>query len=62
MKPQQRITHIVRWLKAYAKSAKINTFVVGISGGIDSSVVSALCARTGLQTIVVQMPSAKTGN
>ncbi len=56
MKPQQRITHIVRWLKAYAKSAKINTFVVGISGGIDSSVVSALCARTGLQTIVVQMP------
>jgi NAD+ synthase len=30
--------------------------VVGISGGIDSSVVSALCARTGLKTIVVQMP------
>jgi NAD+ synthase len=56
MKPQQRITHIVRWLRAYAKSAKINTFVVGISGGIDSSVVSALCARTGIKTIVVQMP------
>jgi NAD+ synthase len=36
--------------------------VVGISGGIDSSVVSALCARTGLKTIVVQMPirQAKT--
>jgi NAD+ synthase len=30
--------------------------VVGISGGIDSSVVSALCAETGLKTIVVQMP------
>jgi len=29
---------------------------VGISGGIDSSVVSALCAETGLPTIVVQMP------
>jgi NAD+ synthase len=56
MKPQQRITHIVRWLRAYTKSAKINTFVVGISGGIDSSVVSALCARTGIKTIVVQMP------
>jgi NAD+ synthase len=54
--PKQRINHIVKWLKAYAKSAKISTFVVGISGGIDSSVVSALCARTGLQTIVVQMP------
>lgn len=56
MTAQQRINHIVRWLKQYAKSAKINTFVVGISGGIDSSVVSALCAQTGLKTIVVQMP------
>ena len=53
---RQRIDHIVKWLKQYARSAKITTFVVGISGGIDSSVVSALCARTGLQTIVVQMP------
>lgn len=56
MTAQQRINHIVRWLKAYARSAKISTFVVGISGGIDSSVVSALCAQTGLKTIVVQMP------
>ena len=54
--PKQRINHIVKWLKGYARSAKIDTFVVGISGGIDSSVVSALCARTGLKTIVVQMP------
>jgi NAD+ synthase len=54
--PAKRIKHIVQWLKAYARSAKIDTFVVGISGGIDSSVVSALCARTGLKTIVVQMP------
>jgi len=56
MKPKQRINHIVKWLRAYAKSAKISTFVVGISGGIDSSVVSALCAETGIKTIVVQMP------
>ncbi len=54
--PKQRINHIVKWLKQYARSAKIDTFVVGISGGIDSSVVSALCARTGLKTVVVQMP------
>ena len=54
--PKQRINHIVRWLRSYARSAKIDTFVVGISGGIDSSVVSALCAQTGLKTIVVQMP------
>jgi NAD+ synthase len=54
--PKQRINHIVKWLKAYARSANISTFVVGISGGIDSSVVSTLCARTGLKTIVVQVP------
>ena len=53
---KQRINHIVKWLKQYTRSAKISTFVVGISGGIDSSVVSALCAKTGIQTIVVQMP------
>jgi NAD+ synthase len=56
MTPRQRINYIVRWLKQYARSARINTFVVGISGGIDSSVVSALCAQTGVLTTVVQMP------
>ena len=54
--PKQRIQHIKKWIKSYAQSAKINTLVVGISGGIDSSVVSALCAETELKTIVVQMP------
>lgn len=56
MTPKKQINHIVKWLGTYARSAKISTFVVGISGGIDSSVVSALCAATGLNTIVVQMP------
>jgi NAD+ synthase len=31
-------------------------FVVGISGGIDSAVTSALCALTGKKTILVNMP------
>jgi NAD+ synthase len=56
MTPKQRIKHIVKWIRDYARKAKIDTLVVGISGGIDSSVVSALCAETGLKTIVVQMP------
>ena len=54
--PKQRIRHIVKWIRQYATKNKISTLVVGISGGIDSSVVSALCAETGLKTIVVQMP------
>jgi NAD+ synthase len=62
MTSKQRIKHITKWIKSYATKNKISTLVVGISGGIDSSVVSALCAETGLKTIVVQMPirQAKT--
>ena len=56
MTPKQRIKYITKWIKNYAKTARVDTLVVGISGGIDSSVVSALCAETGLKTIVVQMP------
>lgn len=56
MAPQKRAKFITRWIKNYAKKNKISTLVVGISGGIDSSVVSTLCAETGLDTIVVSMP------
>ncbi len=50
------IEHIVKWLKNYAKNAKVNGFVVGISGGIDSAVTSTLCAKTGLTTLCVELP------
>jgi NAD+ synthase len=56
MTPRQRIKHITKWIRDYARKAGVDTLVVGISGGIDSSVVSALCAETGLKTIAVQMP------
>ncbi|WP_073310410.1 NAD(+) synthase [Flavobacterium terrae] len=48
--------HIVNWLKTYAENAKVNGFVVGISGGIDSALTSTLCAQTGLTTLCVEMP------
>jgi NAD+ synthase len=48
--------HIVTWLKEYAVQAKVNGFVVGISGGVDSAVTSTLCAQTGLTTLCVEMP------
>jgi NAD+ synthase len=48
--------NISAWIRNYANSAGMRTLVVGISGGIDSAVVSALCARTGLNTIAVTMP------
>ena len=48
--------NISAWIRDYANSAGMRTLIVGISGGIDSAVVSALCARTGLNTIAVTMP------
>ena len=56
MKVKNRAKFITKWIKDYAKKNKIKTLVVGISGGIDSSVVSTLCAETGIKTIVVSMP------
>lgn len=47
---------IVNWLKSYAENAKVNGFVIGISGGVDSAVTSTLCAMTGLKLLCVEMP------
>ena len=56
MTPKQRINYITKWIKDYAKKNKIKTLVVGVSGGIDSAVVSTLCAKTGINTYAVCMP------
>ena len=47
---------IINWIKDYADKHKINALVVGVSGGIDSAVVSTLCAETTLKTYVLSMP------
>ncbi len=47
---------ITDWIRDYAQNAGISTLVVGVSGGIDSAVTSTLCARSGLRTIVLNMP------
>ena len=47
---------ISNWIKNYAEENGISALVVGVSGGIDSAVTSTLCAKTGLETIVVNMP------
>ena len=44
------------WLKEYLEDNNLDTFVIGISGGIDSAVTSALCAQTGKRTIALTMP------
>lgn len=56
MKKKQVIKHIVKWLISYCQQSKMNGFVVGVSGGIDSAVTSTLCALTGKKVIVINMP------
>ena len=56
MQTQKVIDYIVAWLRDYAVQARVKGFVVGVSGGIDSAVVSTLCARTGLDVLCLNMP------
>jgi len=62
MNTEKVTEHIVNWLLEYAKKANVNGFVIGISGGIDSAVTSMLCAKTGLQTLCVEMPIHQAEN
>ena len=58
MKTSEKIAYIKNWIFDYCKSMQKepDSLVVGISGGIDSSVASTLCALTGKKTIVISMP------
>ena len=58
MKPLEKTEFISNWIKNYTEMmpSKAKSLVIGISGGIDSSVSSTLSAMTGLKTIVLSMP------
>jgi NAD+ synthase len=58
MKPIEKAQFISNWIKDYVEKmpSKAESLVIGISGGIDSSVSSTLSAMTGIKTIVLSMP------
>ena len=58
MKTSDRIEYIKDWIVKYCKSMPKDpdSLVIGVSGGIDSSVVSAICAMTGKKTFAVSIP------
>ncbi|WPO81881.1 NAD(+) synthase [Chryseobacterium sp. JJR-5R] len=56
MQTQKITDHIVNWLKNYATKANAKGYVLGVSGGVDSGVVSTLCAMTGLDVLLLEMP------
>lgn len=62
MQTEKVINHIVDWLKEYAVNAKMEGFVIGISGGIDSAITSTLCAKTGLELLCLEMPIHQAPN
>ncbi len=58
MNASEKVNFVSNWIKDYANNmpSKAQSLVIGISGGIDSSVSSTLSAMTGLKTIVLSMP------
>jgi len=58
MNAPEKVLYIAKWIKEYVEIMpdKAQSLIIGISGGIDSSVSSTLCAMTGLKTIVLSMP------
>ena len=58
MQTSERIDYIKSWIIDYCKSMpkEPESLVIGISGGVDSSVTSTICALTGKKTIVLSMP------
>ena len=58
MKPLEKAQFISNWIKDYVEKMpnKAQSLIIGISGGIDSSVSSTLSAMTGIKTIVLSMP------
>jgi len=64
MNPVEKVKYISNWIKSYVDQMpnKAQSLVIGISGGIDSSVSSTLSAMTGLKTIVLTMPIKQKEN
>jgi NAD+ synthase len=58
MKPLEKAQFISNWIKDYVEKmpSKAQSLIIGISGGIDSSVSSTLSSMTGIKTIVLSMP------
>ena len=58
MKPLEKAQFISNWIKDYVNKmpSKAQSLIIGISGGIDSSVSSTLSAMTDIKTIVLSMP------
>jgi NAD+ synthase len=53
------INYIIKWLRDYLLKSGLDGFVIGLSGGIDSAVVTSLLARTHLPVLIIELPIYK---
>jgi NAD+ synthase len=62
--PRETVERIHRFLGDYLDKTHASVFVLGMSGGLDSSVAGALCAQAvgGKRVIGVHMPEEETRN
>jgi NAD+ synthase len=58
MNSSEKVKYISSWIKSYVDQmpTRAESLVIGVSGGIDSSVASTLSAMTEIKTIVLSMP------
>ncbi len=54
----EKVNHIRLWISHYINNMPkpANCLVIGVSGGVDSSLTSTLCAMTNIKTLLVKLP------
>jgi NAD+ synthase len=62
--PEETVTRLERFLKTHLEETGSKRFIVGMSGGLDSCVTAALCARAvgGPQVLGLSLPEKETMN
>src|SRR5262249_37305245 len=60
--PEEQVQRICRFLRDYLVKSGASKFILGMSGGLDSSVAAVLCARAvgGSKVLGIHMPEEET--
>jgi NAD+ synthase len=60
--PDETVDRIIRFLRTHSERIRARNLIVGMSGGLDSSVTAALCAKAlgGKRTLGLCLPEAET--
>lgn len=59
---ESEVKNITAWISDYVKSAKANGVILGMSGGLDCSVVARLVQLAGIPVKLILMPNGNSMN